>query len=101
MKRRYEDKVVIESLAGKNEICLMKQDNGRGIVIVNRSRYTEKCENMLDSDKSLMLENDPTSKLEGQVQRALRKIKGSLSESDYIKSNQIKSKKHIFGRFAK
>ena len=82
MKRRYEDKVVIESLAGKNEICLMKQDNGRGIVIVNRSRYTEKCENMLDSDKSLMLENDPTSKLEGQVQRALRKIKGSLSESD-------------------
>ena len=76
---------MIDSLANNPNICLMKQDKGRGVVIVNKPRYVEKCEGMLSSDKFKTVDLDPTAKLEGQVQRALRKIKPHLSESDYKK----------------
>ncbi|XP_057292671.1 uncharacterized protein LOC130621404 [Hydractinia symbiolongicarpus] len=66
-------------------ICVLKQDKERGVVIIDRTNYIEKCEKLLIPEKFKMLRSDVTSKLEGQVQRALRKIKPCLTVSEYKK----------------
>ena len=40
-------KMIIDSLSKKQNISIMKQDKGRGVVVMNRSNYTEKCLNIL------------------------------------------------------
>ena len=63
----------------------MKQDKGRGVVIVNKPDYIKKCESLIHNDKFKKLSKDSTVKLEGQVQRALRKIKACLVDNEYRK----------------
>ena len=63
----------------------MKQDKGRGVVIMNRLKYLEKCLSILQGEQFMKLDYDPTSKLESKVQITLRKIKSKLLENIYKK----------------
>ena len=45
--------MIIDSLSKKQNISIMKQDKGRGVVVMNRSNYTEKCLNILKMNNSL------------------------------------------------
>ena len=38
----------------------MKQDKGRGVVVMDRSKYTEKCFNILETEQFTKLRHDPT-----------------------------------------
>ena len=67
------------------EVIIMKQDRGRGVVIMNRSKYLEKFLSILQGKQFMKLDHDPTSKLETKVQRTLRKIKSKLLENIYKK----------------
>ena len=40
----------------------MKQDKGRGMVIMDKSKYQEKCLMILDNDNLKTLDHDPTKK---------------------------------------
>ena len=68
-----------------NNIIIIKQDKGRGVVILDRTRYFEKCLSMLATKVFSKLDYDPTSKLESKVQRTLRKIKSKIPEKVYKK----------------
>ena len=78
IKTPYEHREIIKNLSKNENICLLKQDKGRGIVIVDRNKYVEKCLDILQTDKFTELMTDPTAKFESRVQRCLRKMKKRL-----------------------
>ena len=63
----------------------MKQDKGRGVVIIDRTKYTEKCLAFLETNQFKRLTTDPTKTTERKTQRLLRKIKPHLPENMYRK----------------
>ena len=71
IKTSYEYAEVIKNLSKNKDICLLKQDKGRGIVIMDRAKYVEKCMGILQTDKFIKLQEDPTEKFEKRVQNCL------------------------------
>ena len=78
------EKEVSELKKNKN-ISILKQDKGRGVVILNKQTYNNKCNQILQSQQFTSCEEDPTKTIEGKVQRAVRKIKPHLTPTEYNK----------------
>ena len=78
-------KTVIDWLSKNNNIIIIKQDNGRGVVILDRTKYIDRCFPMVATKQFSKLCYDPASKLESKVQRTLRIIKQKLPENVYKK----------------
>ena len=72
-----------KSFHEKKYIVIMKQDKGRGIVVLNRWKHTEKCLAILNTEQFRKLYSDPTKSTERKMQRVLRKIKNNLSAQEY------------------
>ena len=53
----------------------MKQDKGRGVVILDNTKYIEKCMTILSTDNFEKVAQDNTKKVEEKVQSTLTKIK--------------------------
>ena len=49
-------------------------------------KYTQKCLNILDSEQFLKIYDDPTKRVEGKIQRCIRKLKTKVSKDDYLKT---------------
>ena len=62
---------------------VLKQDKGRGLVVIDRKTYTEKCLSLLNTDSFIQLDHDPTKAIEGKIQRVARKIKNNLTKQEY------------------
>ena len=43
IKVPYKQRQIIKSLSQKEDITIMKADKARGVVIMNKSKYLEKC----------------------------------------------------------
>ena len=58
-------------MSKNHSICLLKQDKGRGVIVLDK--------------QFVQLNDDPTEKFEGQVQRKLRELKknGRFTEQEY------------------
>ena len=78
-------KKVIDRLLKNNNIIIIQQDKGRGVVVLDRTKYIDKCLPTVGKKQFSKLDYDPTSKLESKVQRTLRKIKLKLHENVYKK----------------
>ena len=63
----------------------MKQDQGKGVVIMNRNKYLDKCLALLNSEQFVKLNQDPTATTKRKVQRILRKIKQKFRKEVYQK----------------
>ena len=72
-------KTIIDSLSKNQNICIMKQDKGRGVVVMDRSKYTGKCLNILQTEQFSKLRHNPTKSTENKIQRELRKLKTRLT----------------------
>ena len=81
----YKHEQSIKELRRNPNIAILKQDKGRGTVILDKDVYIDKCSSMLDSNQFSVCTTDPTKQLEGKVQRAVRKIKAHLTDSEYRK----------------
>ena len=81
----YKHQAIINNLSKNKDIVILKQDKGRGIVILNRSKHTEKCLSFLDSNKFTELYHDSTDSVERKVQRTLRKVKTKLPSNIFSK----------------
>ena len=62
---------------------MLRQDKESGILVIDRTKYTEKCMDMLNTKQFRKLDKDPTKTIEVKIQRAVRKIKNHLSTSEY------------------
>ena len=76
-------KRVINNLSKHEDIVIMKQDKGRGVMIMDKTKYSEKCLELLSTKQFQTLNFDPTKSTELKVQRMLRKIKSKLPIQDY------------------
>ena len=52
IKAPYQYQDIVKKLSRNKDIYLLKQDKGRGIVILDRPKYLEKCLEILDSKDS-------------------------------------------------
>ena len=52
---------------------------------MNRTKYLDKCNTMLDSNQFTNLHQDPTCYMENKVQRTLRKVKSTIPQDVYSK----------------
>ena len=82
----YKKREIINKLKKNQNIMLLRQDKGRGIVIIDRNRYTNKYLNILNTEQFRKLDRDPTKPTEAKIQRALRKIKNHLSNQEYMRN---------------
>ena len=76
---------MIKRLAENRDIIILQQDKGKGVVIMDRRKYTEKCLNMLNLNRFKKLDHDPTKAVENKIKRTLRKIKYKRSKQTYIR----------------
>ena len=85
IKVPYKHPRVIKSLTENESICLLKQDKGRGVIVIDRTDYVEKCDEMLKSKQFIQLQNDPTAKFERKVQNKLLELKKNkhFTEEEY------------------
>ena len=97
----YRYKEVIDNLSRNKNITLLQQDKGRGVVILDRTTYVEKCLNILHTDQFRKLEKDPTKTLENKVQKALRTMKENLTDNEYKKLYPTGSRPGMFYGTAK
>ena len=110
MKKDYKVKVpfryrqAIKRLPNKKDIVILKQDKGKGVVILNRSKYIEKCLLIVNRSQFLQVDKDPTASIERKVQRTLRKIKDKIPALLYSKIYPTGSSPGLFygtGKFRK
>ena len=95
VKVPFKHRQVIKRLAENKNIMLLRQDKGKGVVIMDKGNYTGKCVNLLNSNQFNKLSHNPTlwKSVENKIKRALRKIKTKFSKQDYVKSNRLSSYK--------
>ena len=55
----YKYKKVIDNLSKNKNIVILKQDKGRGVVILDTTKYTEKCMTLLNTERFKRLTTDP------------------------------------------
>ena len=83
IKAPYEYQDTINKLSSNKDICLIKQDKGRGIIIMDKSKYLDKCLEILETDKFVKLDEDPTPQFETRVQNCLKRMKKRLGIKTY------------------
>ena len=71
IKVPFKHRQVIKRLAENKNIMLLRQDKGKGVVIMDKGKYTEKCLDLLNSNQFNTLSQDPTKSVENKVKRAL------------------------------
>ena len=76
---------VISNLSENSNIIALKQDKGRGVVIMNCTKYLDKCNTILESNQFTKLDQDPTCYMENKAQRTLRKVKSTTPQNVYSK----------------
>ena len=62
---------------------ILKQDKGRTVVILDTTKYTEKCMTLLNTEYFKRLTTDPTAATEPKIDKVLREIKSKFSEQEY------------------
>ena len=70
VKVPYKFQHVIDNLSKNESIIIMRQDKGRGVTILDRKDYIEKCLNILDTTQFHKLSKDPTKTLETNATRS-------------------------------
>ena len=80
----FKYKKIIEELSNYRNICIMRQDKGRGVVTIDKSKYTAKSLELLQTSKFSKLNPDWTKSFENKIQYTFRKLKRRLStQQDY------------------
>ena len=62
---------------------MLKQDKGKGVVILDKNIYLNKCLSLLDTNQFMKLDQNPTIPSESKIQHMLRKVKSKISTEEY------------------
>ena len=63
IKMPYKYQKIVKDLANNKDIRILRQDKGRGIVIIDSSNYIEKCLSLLDNEKFVKIIEDLTKRI--------------------------------------
>ena len=78
VKVPYKYRDIVSKISKREDIVILKQDKGRGVVLMDRHKYTEKCLALFSAKQFIALTNDPTKFLESKAQRTLTKNKTKI-----------------------
>ena len=101
IKLPQEHKKVIEGLYKNPDLSILRQDKGRGVVILNRTDYVRKAEAFLNGPEFVKLEADPTKSFQAYVQRTLCGMKSKFDEKLYQKLYPSSSRPGLYFGLAK
>ena len=87
----YKYKKVTDQLSRNKDLRILKQDKERGVVLIHRTKYTDKCLELLQTNQFIKLNHDPTKSVEDKIQRISKKLKGRLSSKIYYQLYQTSS----------
>ena len=59
IKVPHEYQKIVKNLANNKDISILRQDKGIGLVIMDSSKYIEKCLNILDCEKFVKITDEP------------------------------------------
>ena len=59
----YKYQKIVKDLANNKDIRILRQDKGRGVVIIDSSNYIEKCLSLLDNEKFVKIIEDLTKRI--------------------------------------
>ena len=68
----------VKELSERRDIGILKADKGRGVVIINRDKYTDKCLQILNTSQFVKLNSDQTNATEKKAQNVLQKYNQSF-----------------------
>ena len=79
-----EMRKALKDLRNDEDIVILGADKGNATVVLDRSDYVMKMNQMLEDDTYRVLKKDPTAKVEARVTRALKELerKGCISEKE-------------------
>ena len=101
IKISSNDQHIINQLYKNKEIVVLRQDKGRGVVILNRTDYITKCEAFLNGPEFEQLHEDPTGSFQTAVQTKLRKMKKKFTANEYTRLYPSGSQPGLFFGLAK
>ena len=86
----YKYKKVIDNLSKNKNIVILKQGKGRGVVILDTTKHTEKCMALLNTERFKRLTTDPTAAIERKIRFEKNKNLNSQSKNtkDYTQQAQ-------------
>ena len=93
---RKKKKRILENLYKNPDISILRQDKGRGVVIMNKQDYVNKAERFLNGPEFERLSEDPTNSFQILVQKTLLKMKKNFSQSEYKKLYPSSSRPGFF-----
>ena len=96
-----EHKNILERLYRNRDIAILKQDKGRGVVLLNRNEYVSKAEEFLNGSEFIKLDEDPTRSFQSYVQRTLLSMKNCFDERIYQKIYPSSSRPGLYFGLAK
>ena len=67
----------------KKDLVILKQDKGKGVVLLDKTVYIDKCLSILNTQQFQQLDVSPTAANEYKIQRPLRKIKSKFTQQEY------------------
>ena len=69
----YKNQKIISKLSKNTDITILRQDKGRGVTILVRKDYIQKCVSMLNTSQFQKLDTDPINSFKRKVQWTLQK----------------------------
>ena len=87
VKTPYKHRAIINNLLKNKDIVILGRDKGRAIVILNLSKYLEKCLSFLDSNQFKELYYDSTYSVERKVTKHYEKLKQNFQQTLILLSN--------------
>ena len=96
-----EQRKILEKLYKNPDLVILRQDKGRGVVILDRSIYVDKSETFLNGPEFEKLDDDPTKSFQRQVQETLLSMKKKFSKKLYKKLYPSSSRPGLYYGLAK
>ena len=85
IKVPYKHRNVINNLCRNKQLVILKQDKGRVVVLLDKTKYVEKFLSIISTNKFKKLDKNPTVSNEAKIQRTLRKMKSRFILQEYNK----------------
>ena len=85
VKLHNNDQEVIDKLMKNKSLVFLRQDKGRGVVIMDKCKYIEKSSTFLEGPQFVKLSTDPTKPFQSKVQRTLLSMKKAFDKRTYKK----------------
>ena len=67
IKVPYKYRNVVNNLRRNKQLVILKQDKGRGVVLLNKTKYVEKFFSIINTNKFKKLDKTPTSSYESKI----------------------------------